>query len=230
MGRAYQHGLGDAAEIGHDISISASGIATLAPAAGPAAPIVLAVAALVSLSGSIIGLFNGCGQSCDHDTIIVEKFEAACHVLWYALTGEVLPGIPGLSATTIPGQYGAQGINLFQNSAYPNVPWPLGNAPGAPSISQAIAALNATYQDANSQLVRQQSVPNLANNYHYFLNLLQNVSTAQAQAAATSDTTSLLGTSGTLGGSIGNWWSTLPSWGQPAVVVAGVVLIVGVTR
>jgi len=211
--------MGDA-DLTNDLSTTAKGLATIAPLTGPAAPVVAMIAGLVSLGASLSGVFAGCGPSCEHDTQEVEGFAMAFHNLWYAMTGEALPGIPGVSVTTIPGQYGAQGIDLFRKSNYPNVPFPYG-APGAPTAENAIASLNATFQQVESSLVRTQSVANLKGNYDYFLSLLQEYAANQANAPASMGTL----TAGTIGASIGNWWTGLSGWGQAAVAACGVAAI-----
>ena len=185
------------------VGTAAKSLLTIAPLTGPAAPFVAAAGALVALGSSLMGLFAGCGSTCDHDTTIVEQFASSFHVLWYSITGEALPGIPGVTPYTTPGNYGNAGINLFQASAYPDVPYPLGNAPSAPDIQLAIQSLTATNQEAMQSMERSQSLPNRAQNYHYFMGLLQDVEEAQA----------------TSGNSALSITSALPSWWPIAAAV-----------
>jgi hypothetical protein len=257
MGIRYQHGMGTTAA--QDVSIAGGAITQIAAATGPAAPIVALVGAAINLAGGLMSMLQGCGSTCTHDTQIVESFFASFHCLLYTLTGEILPGIPGVSQYTSPGNYGNAGINLFgpsqepaalaavaqaaaSNTAYTfsAVPYPLGNAPGAMPIAQAISALTSSYQTAMGQLERTQSQPNLTNNYNYAMGLLQSIQQAQEQyaaqaaadAAASGTTAVAASTASTsIGTTISNWWNSLPAgWGQPAAVIAGVVIVAAVIK
>jgi hypothetical protein len=185
----------------------AGGLFAAAPFTGPAAPFVAAAGALVNLGDSIMHMVSGCGPTCDHDTQIVEGFEMAAHGIWFLVTGEALPGIPGYTAVTTAGNYGAAGINLFQNSAYPAVPYPAG-APGV-NVGAAIQSLQATLAAAEAQLVRQQSIPNIENNYHIFLGLLQQVQTAAAAAPGAGGTPTVT-----------DFFTQIPAWGWAAIAAA----------
>ena len=158
----------------------------------------------INLGDSIAHLFSNYDPTKLHDTAVVEAFEASAHGIWYVLTGEALPGVPGASATTQPGNYGAAGINLFQNTAYPNVPYPAG-APGV-DAGAALQSLTATYQNFAGQLERPESAPNLANNYQILSGWFQEVIAAQDAGQP----------SGTLGGAL----SQIPTWVEVAGALA----------
>lgn len=158
-------------------------VAAAIPASGPAAPIVATIAGLAQLGLTLYHLFSKYDPRKLHDTAMVENFAASFHSLWYSITGEELPGIPGVTATAQPGQYGAEHIDLFRASAYPNVPMPAGNR--QIDVQGAQQALAATFQDFARQMQRPESVPNLKNNYDYFQSLLQRVADAQTAAGYT---------------------------------------------
>lgn len=163
------------------------------PVAGPF------IAAGMAIFGLIVQAFGYDPQKL-HDTAVVEAAEMSMHHIWYLLTGEVLPGIPGLSPTTTPGDYGAQGINLFQESAYPKVPYPAGQIPAA----IALQSLQKTNAEAAQAMQRPESVPNLEGNYNYFAGLIGKVQQAQDAAAAAAP--------GSIGDVVSGLASSLPGW------------------
>lgn len=191
-----------------DHRISAS-IGLVAPLTGPAAPFFMAAAALVNVGESIYHMFSHPDPAKEDDTAVVEAFMAAFHTTWYMVTGEALPGIPGVTATAQAGQYGAAGINLFQASAYPNVPYPAANA--GIDMNAVLNSLANSYQAAAQSLRRPESQPNLRNNFNYALGLLQQVASAQ-QASG------LAGLGSTSA-------SSMPSWLIPALAVVALVVI-----
>ena len=156
----------------------ATELGKIAALSGPAAVWVAAAAGLVALGYSIYHLFQKYDPNKLHDTAVVEAFRSSENSLWYVLTGERLPGIPNVTQTTVPGKYGEMGINLFQPSTYPNVPYPA----GVPSLdpTAALDALTQTYQSSAREMIRPESLPNIQGNYDYYAGLIRQVIAARA--------------------------------------------------
>jgi len=153
----------------------APAVAAVAPAAGPLAPIILAVAAVLPLLTKYLNF--GYNPRKLNDTAITEAVKGSLNVLWYNLTGEALNGV---HRTAEPGQYGAQHIALFTGSQYPNVPYPAGPA-DAGLIQQVIAQAQQIIAQGRSNLVRQESYQGYDFNANYMLGLMQQVADARAR-------------------------------------------------
>ena len=150
-------------------------IAAAAAASGPAAPLVLAASALVSLAPLLIKMFKKYDPDKLNDTGITEAFRIGANGLWNELTGDNLP------VNCDPGQCGKQHVAIFTASRWPDVPYPAGR-PGA-NIDQYIAAVANTIADARSRLIRPQSAAGFQENADYFMTLLHQVKERQAQEA-----------------------------------------------
>lgn len=154
-----------------------SSLMTAAAVAGPAAPFLLAGGALIDVFSSIIGP----DPRNVPDTQVIEAAQISLNQLWLAISGEQLP------INCVPGRCGAQRVNIFQSSAYPNVPK---GAAGdlAIDINQAIAQANQVITQARSMLLKPASAQNpffAPGGGNNIVGLLQRMAAARAAQAGT---------------------------------------------
>ena len=163
-------------------------VAAAAPATGPLAPIVLAVAAVLPLFSKLLNF--GYNPRKLADTAITEAVKQSLNILWYNLTGEAINGVHQQAE---PGQYGEASIALFAGSNYPNVPYPAG-APGRDARA-VIQEAQQIIAQGRANLVRQESYEGYDFNAQYMLGLMEQVAQRQAEASPLASFTSLFDTS-----------------------------------
>ena len=139
---------------------------------------------ILAIAGSLAKIF-GFGPSPWNvvDTSVIEAGQIALNQLWYLVSGEAINGV---QHTTTPGQAGKEGVAIFTQSKYPNVPK---GAAGDPSvdIDQAIAAADKIVADALSMVHREESRSNpfFTGGGNKIPALLRKMKTAREAAAAT---------------------------------------------
>ncbi len=154
-------------------SATAGALMTAAPFTGPAAPFVAGIAGALGFFSTLFGF--GHDPSKLNDTAVTEAFRIGMNAMWNDLTGDSLP------TACDPGQCGNQRVAIFEQSPYPNVPYPAGR-PGIDPI-QFIAALERAHQEALSKLQRSESAAGLDQNYRYMGGLLRRVLSERARQA-----------------------------------------------
>lgn len=138
-------------------------IAAAAAASGPAAPIIIAVAAGIGLILKFVHF--GPDPRKRPDTVVVEAAEQGFNRVWYAVSGEDLGG--ALRDDIQPGDFGKMGVSLTNGGApsaydagqYATPYGPTGN-PNV-DIDAAIQSAQNTLGEAISMLQRSESVANI---------------------------------------------------------------------
>jgi len=130
--------------------------------------------AILAITGFVASFFGSDPRKVP-DTQVTEATQIALNNLWFQISGEQLP------SNCVPGQCGAQHVAIFQNSAYPNVPYgPLGNP--AADIDVAINTAEQIINGAMARLQRPQSRNNPEFTANDILALLEKVKAARQDA------------------------------------------------
>lgn len=167
---------------------------SIAPMTGPAAPFVAAGAGLTELFSS---LFHGADPREAVDSAKIEAGGIAINKLINEITGENLP------TNCTPGQCGKQGVAIWSNSKWPNVPY---GATGNPAINidDAISQVQNLVAQIKSQMVLQQSLSNPFFSGPYGIGLLEKIKAARAKASPVSTAANAI-TSSLYNGSLLPW-------------------------
>ena len=151
---------------------TAASILALSPATGPLAPFVAAGAGLAALASAI---FKGANPQEGVDSSKIEAGGIAINKLINEITGENLP------TNCTPGQCGKQGVAIWSNSKWPDVPY---GATGNPNINidDAISQVQNLVAQIRSQMTLQQSLSNPFFSGPYMIGLLNKIKAARAAA------------------------------------------------